>query len=376
MAAADLRNSVHTGAVVAVGNGAISTVEGNSNNAVRQHGRLLSGSCLAPLGRTGDGRTPGLPLSRRGLIRAGAGASLAALGLGVGAQTASAVATTKRFDLTQPSYDLFRSKDAHGARVQQRFAFDWVNKFLFVATKRSGSAESAGDLCINKMDFDGNYISYMHLNGFGHGVAFAALPSGSGTELWIECAANTNGCGTALTPIRYAANTSLGSPAASAAYRPISGATEYTCSVDPVYRRVIVRYQSSSGKRIAVYPLSAFTTRSFGSPLVDFKQPTISGIPQGYTLYGSYMYYLTGDPYPGDGTPIGVGNTYVSIDINTGTVKERPVLTKAGLTLHHREPEGLAIYQTDAGEARLFIGFATGKEGDRRSSIFYKKALI
>lgn len=322
--------------------------------------------------------TSGLPLSRRGLIRTGAGASLAALGLGVGAQTASAaVATTKRFDLKQPSYDLFRSKDTHGARVQQSFAFDWVNKFLFVATKRSDSAESAGDLCINKMDFDGNYISYMHLNGFGHGVAFAALPSGSGTDLWIECAANGNGYGTALAPITYTANTTLGSPAASAAYRPISGATEYTCSADPVYQRMIVRYNTSAGKRIAVYPLSAFQTGSFGSPLVDFQQPTISGTPQGYTLYGSYMYYLTGDAYPGDGTPTGDGNSYVtSIDINTGTVKQGPVPTTAGSTLHYREPEGLAIYRTDAGEARLFLGFATGLEGDRRSSIFYKKALV
>jgi hypothetical protein len=306
-------------------------------------------------------RSPGSPLSRRALIRTGAGAPLAALGLG--AQSASAaVPATQRFDLTQPSYDLFRSKNTHGARVQQSFAFDWVNKFLFVATKHSGSSDSAGDLCINKMDFDGNHLSYMHLDGFGHGVAFAALPSGSGTELWIECAANTGG---------------YGSPAASVAHRPIPGATEYTCSVDPVHQRMIVRYHTSAGRRIAVYPLSAFRTRDFGAPLVDFKQPTIPGTPQGYTLFGSYMYYLTGDAYPGDGTPTGDGNSYVtSVDINTGTVQQGPVLTKAGSTLHHREPEGLAIYRTDAGEARLFIGFATGVEGDRRSSVFYKKALV
>ncbi|MEK0100318.1 teichoic acid biosynthesis protein C, partial [Streptomyces sp. A475] len=149
------------------------------------------------------------------------------------------------------------------------------------------------------------------------------------------------------------------------------------CSADPVYQRMIVRYNTSAGKRIAVYPLSAFESGSFGSPLVDFQQPTISGTAQGYTLYGSYMYFLTGDPYPGDGTPVGDGNTYVtSVDINTGTVKQGPVLTKAGSTLKWREPEGLAIYRTDAGEARLFIGFATGDEGDRRSSIFYKNALI
>ncbi|WP_423832557.1 hypothetical protein [Streptomyces manipurensis] len=57
-------------------------------------------------------------------------------------------------------------------------------------------------------------------------------------------------------------------------------------------------------------------------------------------------------------------------------MKQGPVLTKAGSTLHHREPEGLAIYRTDGGEPRLFIGFATGQEGDRRSSIFYKNALV
>ncbi|WP_406835394.1 teichoic acid biosynthesis protein C [Streptomyces sp. AHU1] len=323
--------------------------------------------------------TPDLSLSRRGLIRTGAGATLAALGLGAGAQSASAAVTaTKRFDLTEPSYDLFRSKDTHGARVQQSFSFDWENKFLFVATKRTGSTETDGDLCINKMDFDGNYISYMHLDGFGHGVAFAAVPSGSGTDLWIECARNPDtGYGTALTPVRYTAGTTLSSPAASAAYRPISGALEYTCSVDPVYQRMIVRYHTSAGKRIAVYPLSDFQTGNIGSPLVDFKQPTIDGTAQGYALYGSYMYFLTGDHYPGDGTPVGDGNTYVtSIDINTGTVKQGPTLTKAGSTLTWREPEGLAIYRTDAGEARLFIGFATGEEGDRRSSIFYKNALI
>ncbi|OEJ30353.1 hypothetical protein [Streptomyces subrutilus] len=80
----------------------------------------------------------------------------------------------------------------------------------------------------------------------------------------------------------------------SAAYRPISGATEHTCSVDPVYRRMIVRYHTSAGKRIAGYPLSAFETRGFGSPLVDFKQPTIPGTAQGYTLCDSYMYFATG----------------------------------------------------------------------------------
>ncbi|WP_243766292.1 hypothetical protein [Streptomyces sp. GC420] len=115
------------------------------------------------------------------------------------------MSATPRFDLSQPSYDLFRSKVLHSKRVQQSFAFDSVNKRLFVAAKRAGSAEEAGDLCISRLDFAGNYVSYMHLNGFGHGVAFGVRPSGGTSHLWIETDANANGYGSKLSCIKYTA---------------------------------------------------------------------------------------------------------------------------------------------------------------------------
>ncbi|MFK4148464.1 teichoic acid biosynthesis protein C [Streptomyces sp. NPDC004065] len=315
--------------------------------------------------------------SRRGLLRAGAGVSLAALGLGYGASGASAsVSTSPRFDLSQPSYDLFRSKELHSKRVQQSFAFDSVNKRLFVAAKRAGSAESDGDLCISHLDFQGNYISYMHLNGFGHGVAFGVRPSGGTSYLWIESDANGNGYGTKLSRIKYSAGTTLDASSSSVTkFQPISGAAEYTCSIDPVYDRMIVRYHKDGAKHIAVYDASDTDRGDFGNPLAQFTPPAISGTAQGYTLYGSYMYYLTGNAYS-DSNPE-PGNTYLtSINVNTGAIAQGPTLTKAGSTLTYREPEGLAIYRTDAGESRLFLGFATGEEGDRRSSIFYKNALV
>lgn len=61
---------------------------------------------------------------------------------------------------------------------------------------------------------------------------------------------------------------------------------------------------------------------------------------------------------------------------DNGDVVQGPTLTKAGSSLSFREPEGLAIYQTDAGETRLFLGFASGESGDRRSNMFYKNALV
>ncbi|MDX3691521.1 teichoic acid biosynthesis protein C [Streptomyces europaeiscabiei] len=315
--------------------------------------------------------------TRRGLLRTGAGVGLAALGLGYGARSASAsVTATKRFDLSQPSYDLFRDNVLHSKRVQQSFAFDSVNKRLFVAAKRADSPESAGDLCISQLDLHGNYVSYMHLNGFGHGVAFGVRPSGTSSHLWIESNANGNGYGTKLAFIKYSAGTTLDSSSTSfGRFQPISGASEYTCSIDPVYNRMIVRYHKDGAKHIAVYELSDTDKGDFSNPLVKFTPPPISGTPQGYALYGSYMYFQTGDHY--SDTNQAPGNTYLtSINVNTGKIAQGPVLTKAGSTLKWREPEGLAVYRTDAGESRLFLGFATGDEGDRRSSIFYKNVLV
>ncbi|WP_030682861.1 hypothetical protein [Streptomyces sp. NRRL B-1347] len=324
-----------------------------------------------------NSRTSRRPLSRRGLLRTGTGAGIAALGLGLGAKgAAAAVSATPRFDLSQPSYDLFRDKVLHSKRVQQSFAFDSVNKRLFVAAKRYGSAEEAGDLCVSELDFAGNYVSYMHLNGFGHGVAFGVRPSGGNSGLWIECEANGNGYGTKLAHLTYTPGATVDASSTSfGKFQPVPGATEYTCSIDPVYQRMLVRYHKDGGKHLAVYRLADTDRGDFSSPVAQFTPPAISGTPQGYTLYGSYMYFQTGNSYSSSNPA--PGNTYLtSININTGAIAQGPTLTKAGSTLTFREPEGLAIHRTDAGESRLFIGFATGEEGDRRSSVFYKKDLV
>ncbi|MFB7993681.1 teichoic acid biosynthesis protein C [Streptomyces sp. NPDC056002] len=316
-------------------------------------------------------------LTRRGLLRTATGVGLAAFGVGYGAASAAAsVGTTSRFDLSQPSYDLFRDKNLHSNRVQQSFAFDSVNKRLFVAAKRLDSPESAGDLCISQLDFAGNYVSYMHLNGFGHGVAFGVRPVGSTSNLWIETDANANGYGSRLGFIGYDPGTTVDASAPGyGKFTPVAGATEFTCSIDPVYDRMIVRYHKDGAKHIAVYDLADTDKGDFSSPVAMFTPPAISGTPQGYTLYGSYMYFITGDAYSASNPD--PGNTYItSININTGAIAQGPTLTKAGSTLVYREPEGLAIYRTDAGESRLFLGFASGEEGDRRSSIFYKNALV
>lgn len=324
------------------------------------------------------------PLSRRGLLRAGGGLGLAALGLGLGAGSASAaVPASKRFDLTQPSYDLFRSKTLHDDTVQQSFAFDNVNRRLFVAQRRNGTAEAAGDLCITQLDFDGNQFDsagnaygHMYLTGFGHGVAFGAQAVGTSTYLWTEVEANANGYGKRLARFKFTKGATLSNTSSALTkFTPVAAATEHTCSIDPVNNRLIVRYHLNSAKHIAVYDLAAATNGNFASPLATFAQPDLGTRKfQGYTAYGSYLYLLTGHSYEENGN---VGDSEItSVNMNTGAISQGPVLTNAGSTLTFREPEGLAVYQTVGGEIRLFLGFASGAAGDRRSNLFYKNVLV
>ncbi|KAJ5175122.1 uncharacterized protein N7482_000999 [Penicillium canariense] len=287
------------------------------------------------------------------------------------------VPSSKRFDLSKPSYDLFRSKPLHDATVQQGFAFDNTNRRLFVSQRSDGSSETSGDLCITQLDFDGNYIGHMYLTGFGHGVSFGAQADGSSTYLWTEVEANSNGYGKKLARFKFSSGSKVASSSSSLEkFQPISGATEHTCSIDPVNNRLIVRYNLSSGKHIAVFDLDEATDGNFSTPLANFKHPsanTKSATFQGYAAYGQYIYLLTGNSY--DVTEGAVNSEITSVNLNTGAVVQGPTLTKAGSTLSFREPEGLAIYETAGGEVRLFLGFASGTAGDRRSNLFYKNAL-
>jgi hypothetical protein len=149
-------------------------------------------------------------------------------------------------------------------------------------------------------------------------------------------------------------------------FTPVAAATQHTCSIDPVTHRLIVHYQMTDGKHIAVYGLAAATAGNFSAPLANFNQPAFNSISstfQGYAAYGEYLYMLTGTSYSdSDGA---INSQVTNVNLNTGVVEQGPILAKAGSTLSYREPEGLAIYEIAAGEIRLFLGFALRK---RRSS--------
>lgn len=327
-------------------------------------------------------------ISRRGLLAAGGGiAAAAAVGMPMPGWAAPAAAVpTGPFDLTAPSNDLFVHKKLyHVSRVMQSFAFDNKNRRLFVAqlqpNKKNASGETTrdadahGDLCINQMDFHGNWLGHMHINDCGHGVSIGVEPSGSTSMLWIESNVKTDkqghGWGTELIRVPYAKSTTISSLDVAPKYRPVLGADHITCATDPHFNRMVVRYLYDGTFRYGLYDIADMrASGTSGQPPISvydhIKQPAGLGTFQGYTVFGDYLYLLDGDS--------GKDNATVSsVNLRTGAASKR-VPTHAGVNRlkNNREPEGLAIYVTTAGAPRLFLGFASGYVGKRVANIFYK----
>jgi hypothetical protein len=319
--------------------------------------------------------------SRRSLLRAGGGLAATTALLGTGAMFAgsasaaiTAMPASKRFDLTEPSYDEFRSKILHESHhVMQGFAFDNQNVRIFIVNARNGG--TGDDLCITQVNFSGEIQGSMHLGNAGHGVSIGVEAVGTDSYIWMECDSDGptgDGRGTALARFKFVNG---GTPSVK---KFLTGSKTITCATDPINKRIAVRRNEGGQMFYSVYPLASAAAGNFSAPLVHFAQPALADTSvtfQGYTIYGQYLYTLDGTGHANSADI----NSYVTcIDMNTGKVKSR-ALTKAGESLVFREPEGLGIYRSLAGETRLYLGFGSRSSMDninRYANLFYKNVLI
>ncbi|MFC5825088.1 teichoic acid biosynthesis protein C [Nonomuraea insulae] len=313
------------------------------------------------------------PLTRRGLLKLGAGvAATTALAGGE-----PAAAAEGRFELTAPSTSLIWRKALYNTTVLQSFAIDNAHGHIYTVQVKNGSgSNAAGDLCLTKLSLSGSILGHMYLMGFGHGVQIGVEPSGSSAYLWTETDGvpidGNSSRGTKLARFMFVNGQTLTtSSAALTKYSPVAGATNTTCTIDPSTNRLIMRYVSEGSFRFAAFTLSSVKA---GSPdrLHDVAQPVGLGTFQGYAAYGNYVYVLTGTAY-GDTNPA-PGNTYITcLDLRTGEQVQR-ARSVAGQSLNYREPEGMGI-QIVSGAPRLCLGLAS-EPGPRLASIFYKTELI
>lgn len=315
--------------------------------------------------------------SRRTLLKA-TGAGLLGLGLGVvlpGGAASAAVPASQRFDLSQPSYERFRSVSLHESHhAMQGMAYDNVNRRLYIAQIQNGS--DGDDLCINELTIGGVLTGHMHVANAGHGVSIGVEPVGSASYIWMECDSDEHsdaGRGTALARFKF-----VNGATPSSVKKFLTGSQTITCATDPVNHRLLVRRHETGGMHYSLFSLADAAAGRFSSPLAHFAQPTLgsgSVTFQGYTVYGDYLYTLDGT---GHEDPADINSYVTATDMNTGKVVQR-FLTKAGKTLFYREPEGMMVYKTVGGHMRLCFGFASRPSmtsSTRYASVYYKDVLI
>lgn len=364
----------------------------------------------------GDGSARGARgsgLSRRGLLAAGGGVALSALarpgtataGGPTGAPVAdpdpavtAALPTSRRFDLTDSSDPLFREKAMRNGTVLQSFAFDNINRRIYVAQVLQGGVQlaepapvsgaarnAAGDLCVTELDFAGNQLGQMYLLGFGHGVSIGAEPVGGTTYLWTEVDAvpvGDSARGTALARFPFVDRAVLTNRSPMEKHRPVAGATNTTVSIDMAHNLLVTRYSLGGRMRVSVFDLPAVKAGTY-TPLATIDQPAVVAAErpfQGYTSFGRYLYMLEGSAYGTyDSVEAEHGNTHLTtVDFATGDVVQR-AWSQAGYSLSFREPEGMAVQLTDVNDlnsARLCFGFASRNAPNRLASIYYKDLLI
>ncbi|WP_307182316.1 phage baseplate protein [Streptomyces canus] len=280
---------------------------------------------------------------------------------------------TERFDLAVPAVRRLWKKTLHEGTVLQSFAFDEAHKHLYALQLAAGGAES-GDLCLNRLDYDGTLLGHMYLKGFGHGVSMGVQNAADGNVwIWTEAAAR-NGYGQGVTRFRFFDGaTRTGDDVA--IREPIARSTNNQPSVCMTSQRVAIRYRLDNKPRYRVWDLDAFVARDYADPIADLAQTGLhpdSSVPfQGYALYGDHLYQLAGTAYDtATNPPEKHGNAYLScLDIRTGKLVQRQ-RTEAGHSLDHREPEGVAVRH--AGTPQLYLGLASGSAGARLFSLYYK----
>lgn len=278
------------------------------------------------------------------------------------------------FDLSIPAERWLWKKDTlKEPTILQSFAFDEASEHLYVLQLTRGGS-TAGDLCLSKLDYRGKRLGHMYLRGFGHGVSVGVQRTSDGTVwIWTEADAE-GGYGRGVTRFRFF-DGAVRTRADVKVRHPIPGSTHNQPSVCPVSRRIAVRHRVDDRPRYRIWDLDAFVAGDYSEPVADFPQTGAHPDPkvpfQGYALHGDHLYQLAGTAYDArTNPPAKRGNVHLScLDVRTGRLLDRQ-RTEAGHSLDHREPEGLAVRR--GSESRLCLGLASGQEGARRFSIYYK----
>lgn len=254
-------------------------------------------------------------------------------------------------------------------RISQSFAFDNVNRRLFVAQLQNRT--DGNDLCISQLELDGTLAGYMHVPDAGHGVSIGVEPVGDASYLWTEALSSSpaaEGRGTALQRFEFRS----GEPPTDATLY-LEGSEQITCATDEDSDRLLVRKRVDGMAEYTVHDLAAARKGDFSDPSWPGIRPNTSGTFQGYAFSGDYLYVLTGTRRDDPADP---DSALSCFDLSTGELVQDSVPELVARDLPLREPEGMAVHRTRDGRLRLCFGLASSEKDVRYANIFCKDVLV
>lgn len=303
----------------------------------------------------------------------------------------ASVADTPYFDLSQASTTFFRNVQLQSTTApMQSFAWnpqDW----LYILQTRN---DANGDLTLTRLKPDHTQDSYMILSGAGHGVAMGVDGTSSPAYYWTESESTDNGSGSGrgrkLQRFHFQDGATI-THADAEVFDPtihIEGTTQYqlSCSIDPTYNRIAIRYAKAydSGTfYFNLYNLADFNNHNYiplySTSIKQPAKPSGAGTPQGWCVYGSWIYMSWGDyesTCPGTQASAQAGGSMVGrLNLNNPTAWVG-YNSQVGYTLCDREPEGVGIRLVN-GSPQLHIGCSGNDTGSGHyASLYYKTLLV
>ena len=301
------------------------------------------------------------------------------------------VANTSYFDLTQASTNFFRDVHLQATdHPMQSFAWN-PSDWLYILQTRDNAA---GDMTLTRLEPDQTQNSYMILSGAGHGVAMGVDGTSSPAYYWTESEAVDDGSGSAhgrkLQRFHFTAGATI-THSDCEVFDPtihLEGTTQYqlSCSIDPTYHRIAIRYAKTAAGGTYyynVYNLADFNNHNYiplySTSIKQPAKPSGAGTPQGWCLYGSWLYMSWGtyeSTCPGTVASAQTGGSMVGrLNLNSPSAWVG-YDSQIGYTLCDREPEGVGVRVIN-GVPQLHFGISGNDTGSGHyASMYYKTAMI
>lgn len=280
---------------------------------------------------------------------------------------------------TVQPFDLVAHKDDHTYLTQSiplsydsghqlaSFAIDSYNKCIFLAQliddgKQAGHVNKIG---ITKVKIGTNQVlGHMYITNAGHGTQIGVDVNGTTNHIWIEShPVKSSGLGTHISRVWFnnGATTDASNLPSGYMFNLAPGSTQNSCSFDPVWNRLVLRYHDGTNFRYNLYSFPDVLNNSSPTVLAQVVQPPneATGIyypsnqdfTQGFVSYGDCLYQLRGRSYANNCQPIDSSDqgdiTITRINWNTGIVEQDHILCSWGKALNYREPEGMSLYIGD-----------------------------